>query len=172
MILPFITIVGTYIFVFLYAFGLPALIAFGFSKIGWFDLKPETIVFLAIALGSILCSTFYQVSKLIVRKTPLRDWGEHRYESYREELAVYLIHPNNVIFLMYLIYFLLLGISGFIQIQKGTYLISEGMDIAVLKAFLVFIAYTNMRTKAKDTDVDVKELFKKTLLLFVQDSYF
>ena len=73
---------------------------------------------------------------------------------------------------MYLIYFLLLGISGFIQIQKGTYLISEGMDIAVLKAFLVFIAYTNMRTKAKDTDVDVKELFKKTLLLFVQDSYF
>lgn len=36
-------------------------------------------------------------------------------------------------------------------------------------AFLVFIAFTNMRTKAKEAELDSKELLKQTLGLFVHD---
>lgn len=60
-------------------------------------------------------------------------------------------------------------VSGFLQIEKGSYLISQELDTAVLKAFLVFIAFTNMRTKAKDTEVNIKDLFQRTLKLFVHD---
>ena len=62
-----------------------------------------------------------------------------------------------------------MAISGFVQIQDGGYLISEGGDAAVIKAFLVFIAFTNMRSKQKDAQMDVKELLQKTLLLFEHD---
>lgn len=169
LIQPFITIVGSFLFVSLYAFGLPALILFGFTKAGWLGLKPETIAFVVIAIGSILCSTFYDVTKWIIRITPIKNWGDHKCESYREQLAIYLIHPNNVVFLMYLLYFVYLGVSGFMQIQKGTYLFSAQLDAAILKAFLFFIAYTNMRSKAKDAEVDARDLLKRTLLLFVHD---
>jgi uncharacterized membrane protein YesL len=79
------------------------------------------------------------------------------------------MHPSNIIFALYLVYFVFLAISGYLQIQDAGYLISEGGDAAVIKAFLVFIAFTNMRSKQKDAKLNVKELLHKTLLLFEQD---
>lgn len=166
---PFVTIIGTYFFVVLFAFGVPALLLIGFGEAGMLVLKPETIAFIVFSLGSILCSNYHSMTKWIIRHSPLQDWGNHRYESYRQELADYLIHPSNIVYALYLVYFVFLAISGFVQIQDGGYLISEGGDAAVIKAFLVFIAFTNMRSKQKDAQLDVKELLRKTLLLFDHD---
>ncbi len=166
---PFITIVGTYFFVFIYAFAVPAIGLIAMKGICNWNILSETIVFLAISFGSILCSHSYSITKWLIHQTPLRNWGNHQYEYYREELAVYLIHPSNVIFLLYLMYFVFLGISGFLQIQSGDYLISEKYDTAIFKAFLVYIAFTNMRLKAKDAEIDAKELLKRTLQLFIHD---
>ena len=109
------------------------------------------------------------MSKFIIRHTPIRDWGNHTYESYREKLAFYLIHPSNIMFMLYLVYFVFLAISGYRQIQYGEYLISESFDGALLKAFLVYIAFTNMRAKASVAELDVKGLLQRTLLLFEHD---
>lgn len=165
---PFITIAGTYLFVGMFAFGVPAIILVGVSSAGWWTLKPETIAFIVLAIGSMLCST-YAVTKWMLRHTPLKNWGNHTYELNREQLAFYLVHPSNMVFLLYLIYFMLLTVSGFMLIQNGTYLISESFDMAILKAFLVFIAYTNMRVKAKDTEVEAKELLERISGLFEHD---
>lgn len=167
--MPFVTIIGTYLFVVLFAFGVPALLLIGLGKTDMIVLRLETIVFIVFSLGSIICSNYYSMTKWIIRHSPLQDWGNHRYESYRQELADYLIHPSNIVYALYLVYFLFLAISGFVQIQDGGYLISEGGDAAVIKAFLVFIAFTNMRSKQKDAQMDVKELLQKTLLLFEHD---
>ncbi len=167
---PFITIVGTYFFMVMFAFGVPALFLTFLSNLGWWEIKPETIVFIVLALGSIVCAHSYRATKWMVHQTPLRDWGNHRYESFREELALYLIHPSNVVFLLYLTYFIMLALSGYIQIENGSYLISESFDAAILKAFLVFIAFTNMRNKAKVAEIDVNQLLRKTMGLFVHDN--
>ena len=167
--LPFVTIIGTYFFVVLFAFGVPALLLIGLGKMGIIVLRPETIAFIVFSLGSILCSNYHSMTKWIIRHSPLQDWGNHRYESYRQELADYLIHPSNIVYALYLVYYVFLAISGFVQIQNGGYFISEGGDAAVIKAFLVFIAFTNMRSKQKDAQLDVKELLRKTLLLFEHD---
>ncbi len=167
--LPFITIVGTYFFVILYTFGVPAIILTSLSFIGWFSLKPETIAFIVFAIGSILCSSSYDTAKWILHHSPLRDWGNHTYESYREDLAVYLIHPTNVIFMLYSIYFVLLVLSGFQQIENDRYLLSQGFDTAILKSFLVLIAFTNMRSKAKDAQIEVKDLLQRTFKLFTHN---
>ncbi len=167
--MPFVTIIGTYLFVVLFAFGVPALLLIGLGKTDMIVLRLETIVFIVFSLGSIICSNYHSMTKWIIRHSPLQDWGNHRYESYRQELADYLIHPSNIVYALYLVYFLFLAISGFVQIQDGGYLISGGGDAAVIKAFLVFIAFTNMRSKQKDAQMDVKELLQKTLLLFEHD---
>ena len=167
---PFITIVGTYFFIAMFAFGVPAIILVGVSKVGWWTLKPEAIAFIVFALGAVLCST-YAITKWIIRHTPLKDWGNHTYEGHREQLAFYLAHPSNMVFMLYLIYFVLLVLSGYMLIQNGQYLISESFDLAILKAFLVFIAYTNMRVKAKDTEIDAKELLVRISRLFEHDKY-
>lgn len=166
---PFVTIIGTYFFVVLFAFGVPALLLIVLGKMEIIVLRPETIAFIVFSLGSILCSNYHSMTKWIIRHSPLQDWGNHTYESYRQGLAYYLIHPSNIVYTLYLVYFVFLTISGFIQIQDGGYLISENGDTAVIKAFLVFIAFTNMRSKQKDAQIDVKELLQKTLLLFVHD---
>lgn len=168
-ILPFFTIVGTYLFVALFTFGVPAIILTGLSRLGWIVLRPETITFIVFTIGSILFSNSYRSTKWIIHQTPLKDWGNHRYEAYREKLAIYLVHPSNVIYLLYLIYFIFLGVSGFLQIEDGSYLISKDFDAAILKAFLVFMAFANMRTKSREAKADIKELFQQTLKLFVHD---
>ena len=166
---PFFTIVGTYLFVALFTFGVPAIILTELSRLGWIVLRPETITFMVFTIGSILCSNSYRSTKWIIHQTPLKDWGNHKYEAYREKLAIYLIHPSNVIFLLYLIYFIFLGVSGFLQIEDGSYLISKDFDAAILKAFLVFMAFANMRTKSREAKADIKELLQQTLKLFVHD---
>lgn len=167
--LPFLTIVGTYLFVFLFAFGVPTIILMVISHMKWLILKPETIVFVAFAIGSIVCSNSYKAVKWIIRHSPLQDWGNHSFEAYRERLAIYLIKPINITFLLYMIYFIILSISGYILVENSSYLISKEFDTAILKAFLVFIAFTNMRGKATDTKVDTKELYQQTRKLFVRE---
>lgn len=165
---PFIAIVGTYFFVVLPTFGIPAFLLICLSKCNIWIQRPETIIFIELALGSILCST-YSVAKWFIRRSPLKDWGNHEYEKHREQLAYYLVHPSNMVFLLYFIYFVFLAISGYQLIQFDRFLFSNRIDTSILKAFLVYIAYTNMRVKAKETEVDAKELLDRISRLFVRD---
>ncbi len=166
---PFITIIGSYFFVFLFAFGFPAFVLIGITHFCGLEMLPETIAFFVMAGGAIICTNFYSLTQGMIKRTPLRNMGKHRYESYREKLAFYVIHPSNVIFLLYLFYFIFLLLTGFMQIQYNEALLPGAFDAAVLKAFLVFIAFTNMRTKAEDTELDSKVLLKQTMGLFVFD---
>lgn len=170
LIQPFITVVGTYFFTALFAFGVPAIILTGLSKIEWLQLRPETTTFIVLALGSILSSN-HSVTKNIIRHTPLKNWGNHTYELYRERLAFYLLHPSNMVFFIYLFYFVYLAVSGYQFIQNGGYMISESFDESIIKAFLVYIAYTNMKAKAKDTEIEAKELYQQISKLFEHDKY-
>lgn len=167
--MPFIIIVATYFVGVLVAFGVLAIILVELKNAGMLLIHAETIVFIVITVGSIFCSNSYILTKLIIKFPLLRDRGNHICEAYKEQLVVYLIHPSNVVFLLYFVYFLFLGVSGYLQIQNNQYVISESFDAAILKAFLVYIAFSNMKVKSKEATVDIKELTKKTLLLFVHD---
>lgn len=169
MMQPFIAIVGTYLLVSMFAFGFLYLILVGLNSICGLGLSSATRAFLVMSVGSILCSHSYATTKWVIHRSPLRNWGNHAFESYREELAEYVMHPSNVIAVLYFLYFVFLIVSGYMQIQSNSYLVNKEFDAAVLKAFLVFIAFTNMRIKAKDAELDVKELWRKTLLLFSLD---
>lgn len=164
---PFIAIVGSYFMVALFAFGGPFLVLLGLNSLFGWELHTATMAFLVLSFGSIICAHSYATTKWLIHHSPLQNWGNHAYEEYREELADYVMHPSNVVFVLYFLYLVFLAVSGFLQIQNDSYLVTKEYDAAVLKAFLVFIAFTNMRIKARDAELDVKELLRKTLLLFM-----
>ena len=89
--------------------------------------------------------------------------------SDRHSGKVMKVIERNMVFLLYLIYFVVLAVSGYRLIQYNAYLLSESIDAAIIKAFLVFIAYTNMRVKGKDTEIEAKELLQRICGLFVHD---
>ena len=167
---PFITVVGTYFFVAVFAFGFPTTVFMLFTKSFCWELRPETIAFIVVSIGSILCANSYAATKWIIHQSPLRDWGNHRYELNRESLAVYLIQLDNIVFLLYLLYFVFLALSGYLQIQRESFLFSETLDAAIMKAFLVFIAFTNMRSKAEKVKMDASGILRGVLGLFVHDN--
>ena len=100
----------------------------------------------------------------------MRNWGNYKYEAVREELALYIIEPTNINFLIYLAYFVFLAISGFMHFQYNATLVNKDIDDAVLKAFLVFIAYSNVVKNHGIMDFELNTFVGKVFkLVFTHD---
>ena len=76
-----------------------------------------------------------------------------------------LFKKNNINFIIYFAYFVFLTIHGFLQIHFNMPLINTEIDNAILNAFLVFIAYSNMRKKSEEIEIEPKPLLEKMLKL-------
>lgn len=166
LMLPTMTILMSYIFLGVYAFGIPMLAIKGLVFLLDLNISQPSVFFITLATGSIVCVHGSKFIHWIIKEyTPLKNWGNHKYEAVMTELALYVINKNNVNFLIYLSYFILLTISGFMQIQYNEPLIRADIDGAILKAFLVFIAYSNMISKSKDVEIKTKPLLEKIMRL-------
>lgn len=131
-----------------------------------FNISKSSILFISLVFASITSvygSRFFHW--LIKEFSPLKNWGNHKYEAVRIELALYVINKKNVTFLIYFAYLVFLFLSGFMQIQYNEPLIKENIDSAVLKSFIVFIAFSNMVAKSKETEIEAKPLLTKMLQL-------
>lgn len=166
LMLPTMTILMSYIFLGIYAFGIPMLIVKALDFLFELNISWETLLFIALAIGSIISvyGTIF-VHWIIKEHSPLKNWENHKYEAVKTELALYVISKNNVNFLIYLAYFVYLSISGFMQIQYNEPLITSDIDGAILKAFIVFIAFSNMINKSKDVEIKTKPLLSKVIRL-------
>ena len=165
LMLPFMTVLLSYGFLAFYAFGVPFYLMTILGLLG-LNISGATVLFITIAFGSILSvygSKFMQ--RCVAKYSLLRDPGDHKYQSVMNELALYLINRHNINFLIYLAYFLFLTISGLKQVEYNTPLLTAEYDAAIMKAFLVFIAYSNMITKSKDVEIQIKPLFNKMIKL-------
>lgn len=166
LIFPAFTIFMSYLMVAIYSLGSPLVIIKAFDYLCNLNFSMSTIVFITLTAGAILCVHRPNFIQWIIKKqSPLKDWGEHKYEPIMQELALYVTHKNNINFFIYTAYFVFFTISGFMEIQYNEALISQDLDKAVLKAFLVFIAYSNMVGKSKEVEIKSKPLLDKIIRL-------
>ena len=162
---PAIYIFISILYVIMVAFLLPYAILKGINAYFLLNLNTATMIFIVFALGSILCVHQSKIMQSCVCSLPPLNRGEHKFQVLGRDLSLYILHPRNMSFMLFLLYFVYLVISGFIQIQNKEYLVNEEIDGAILKAFLVFIACTNMVAKSHEVDVQAKELLKRMLNL-------
>lgn len=171
LIHPIIAILGSFLSTGMFAFGVPTILLFAVDHLSNYKIELATKLFVSLSIGSITCVYFSNVVKWFIKnKSPLRDWGNHKYEAVREDLCLYILDASNLNFLIYFLYFLFLAISGFIHFQNNGTLVSSDIDEAVLKAFLVFIAYSNVVKHYAKIKFDFKTFIGKVFkLIFTHD---
>lgn len=119
----------------------------------------QTILFLSLSLSSII-STHYSKPFFAALSRLLMSNG-HAYEKYFKELVVYVYQPANIEFGIYFLYVLYLIIYTICRFQKvNICFLSNGNDIAILTSFLVFIAFSNMKTKHKASQFSFSDMFR------------
>lgn len=171
LIEPIMTIIVSLLFTIGFALGIPAFMLMLSREMLGLDVTTPTIVFLSLSVGSIICVFFSNlITWLIKTKSPLRNWGNHKYEAVREELALYIVDPTNINFLVYLVYLIFLAVSGFMHFQYSATLVDKDINDAVLKAFLVFIAYSNVVKNYSGMDFKFNTFVGKVFkLIFTHD---
>lgn len=125
-------------------------------------ITSPTILFLSLSVGAII-SAFYSKPLFSWLSCLLMSHG-HRYEKYFQEMVEYVYQPSNIQFVVFLLYVFYLFVSTILQLQaKGVFVFDKDMDLAVLESFLVFIAFSNMKTKRMGASFSFSELFRMML---------
>lgn len=167
---PALYIFMSFLYLIMVAFLFPFALLKGLNLLLSWNLNYSSMLFVAFAFGSIICVHQSKIVQYIICKLPPMNRGEHKYQKLGRDLSKYILHPKNLSFILFLLYFIYLAISGFIQLQYTGSLMSEEIDSAILKAFLVFIACTNMVTKSREVDVEAKDLLKRMYnLIYAHD---
>lgn len=147
------------------AFLLPFSILKGLNIYFLWNLNLSTMIFAIFAFGSILCVHQSKILQSCICSLPPLNRDEHNFQKLGRDLSLYILHPKNVSFILYLLYFVYLAVSGFMQLQYNGYFINKEIDGAILKAFLLFIAYTNMIVKSREVNVQAKDLLIRIVSL-------
>ncbi len=167
---PCVFMIFGFLFLILVGYILPWWILKGLGSIFTWDLEHETIWFIVLTLGSILSVYLAKSIFSLSNRIAFTDsYGKNDYRTIGLDLVKYLLHPKNLIFVMYLLYFCFMSISGIMQFQHLGFLVNECVDAAILKSFLVFIAFSNLINKGQDLDVESKELFERISSLINAD---
>ena len=108
---PTFTILYSYLFLILFSIIPSMLIVLSLIFLFSINLSIETSVFITLSLASIIGTYGEKYIQWIIKEfSPLKNWGNHKYEEFQEELALYVIEKNNIIFFIYFIYLLYLFI--------------------------------------------------------------
>ena len=170
IIRPFVFLIFGFLFLILVGYIMPWGILKGLGSIFTWDLEQETIWFIVLTLGSILSVYLAKSLFSLSNRIAFPDSCEKNdYRAVGLDLVKYLLHPKNLIFVMYLLYFCFMSVSGIMQFQHLGFLVNESVDAAILKSFLVFIAFSNLINKGQDLEIKSKDLYGRLTSLIDAD---
>lgn len=142
VILPFVVLYGTLTM-------LPKIVG----------IKPQTVLFLSLSLGAIIA--VYYSKPLFAWLSKLMTMNGHRYEVYFKKMVEYVYKPVNIQYVIYFFYVVYLVVSTVYRFQSGGVpLWGNDNDLALLDAFLVFIAFSNMKNRREAAQFKFFDLFK------------
>lgn len=129
----------------------------------------DLLIFILLTTSQIFCVHVPNFTRWVIRSSPLKNWENHRYEKYREELALYITSPKSYNFMFSVLYVVFLTLCTIWQLEFHSNLFTADIDNAIIKAFLVFLAFSAMRQKTKEIDIKAKDLLPKIFGLFEHD---
>ena len=122
-------------------------------------IDSNAILFIALSVGAIISAHYSKPMFWFVSKT--LTMNHHRYEEHYKRMVEYVYQPANLQFVVCFLYVVYLVVSTIYKFQTGGQpLWGPGKDLAVLESFLVFIAFSNMRSKREMTKFKFSELFR------------
>lgn len=168
LIQPIMTILMAFVGVPCFIGAISLLVLLEIDQIG-ITLDWHSILFISLTLTAILCVYSRKLTQWMIKHSPVKDKGNHQYEKFAEQLALYVTEPQNYNFLFSLLYVVFISLTAFFNIEYETDLINKDIDFVIMKSFLVFLAFSTMMQRSRETDINTKELLTKVLGLFEHD---
>ena len=163
---PFLTIMATFMLIFVYSFLPVFIIVMGIELLGY-DTTFNTKLFVFLTFPFIIASQgSIFIRNIILRQAPFRG-NDHHYQLFMRELVKFLYTKENLNFIIYAGYFFFLTVSTLKTLQTGGTILGREIDLIVAKSFLVYIACTSMFDRKKSSNIEggtLLTLFLKILL--------
>lgn len=89
--------------------------------------------------------------RFVLRYSPVFTQNKGRNDTLELiKLTEYIFNPNNIRFIIYLLYFIFLFFFSLSYLDERSVFENKLLDNAILQAFLVFLAYDSIRINSKD----------------------
>ena len=142
---------------------------------GWWVLfdKPssEISVFLLLSsITTILSNHTNFIKKMLDGRIGI--WRAWRRSFVQKKLVLIgesILQPGNMHFMISVEYVAFMFVVGFLDFTFGKHLFSEGIDAAIWKAFVLYVAYSTMMTRYQHTEATVDDMAKKIIGMFMLD---
>lgn len=135
------------------------------------SIKEEWFIFLLLSTTTILMSSHTElVKKCLLKIGVWKIWNKNDAQRPFVEIGKYMLQPENVHFVCSLLYVLFLVCLSVKSVLGLGDLFSQGIDNAILKAFLVYVAYTTMMMRYKKTEVTVDGTLQEILKMYKLDT--
>lgn len=165
---PVMTILVAFLGIPMIVFGIPFCFLRIISIWGT-EFSLPSMFLISLTISAIACVHSRSFTCWLIKHSPIKDYGNHRYEKFSELLAIYITEPQNYNLVFSILYVVFLSCSAFYNIEYKTDFISEDADIVVLKSFLIFMAFNTMMQRSRETDINTEDLLAKVIGLFVHD---
>ncbi len=163
---PTVGIMGAYLFAFAVSM-MPTLLIFGMYAIICGIPDPALCVFLAVATSTILLSNHTNLIKRALKKFFVwHVWNENDAQKEFVKIGEYVLQPGNVHFVVSLLYVVFLVFYALQSIIKYTPILPPILCDAILKAFLVYVAYSTMMKRYDEQEISTEGMAREILAMY------
>lgn len=163
---PTVGIMSAYVFAFAVSM-IPALIIWGIYAIIWGIPSPELSMFIAITTSTILLSNHTNLIKWALRKFFVwKVWNENDSQKEFVKIGEYVLQPGNVHFGVSLLYVVFLVLYALQSIINYNPILPSTLSDAMLKAFLVYVAYSTMMKRYGEQELSTGGMAKEILAMY------
>lgn len=129
------------------------------------NLTPELVLYIEITLAVFLSVLLnYQIRKFIYLISPARIHSSEKLKSFGlDKLTDYLLSENNIRFMIYSLYVIILIVMNVFKFQEKSLLINSTSDQAILQSFITFIAFDRALALLKQLEFKPSDMVSKII---------
>ena len=163
---PTVGIISAYLFAFAVSL-IPSLLIWVISAVIWGLPTPELCFFIAIATSTILLSNHTNLIKWALKKFFVwHVWNENDSQKEFVKIGEYVLQQGNVHFIVSLLYVVFLLLYSLQAIIKYDPILPPTLSDAILKAFLVYVAYSTMMKRYGEQEISAEGMAKEILAMY------
>lgn len=162
VIAPIMALMLTLIVLYYLTFAMPYEVINRVPSLFGHPLSLDLVLFLSLIcsfVGSVYLVKYLRKAVIWSLKYLMRDFEKIQVTRLEEFINIF-YQKENVLFLIYLIYFGFILFLSTIKFQGISSILNDGTEEVILQSFLAFLAFANLNTKFRDVKLAPRKLFE------------
>ena len=162
VIAPIMALMLTLIVLYFLTFAMPYVAINRVPSLFGYPLSLDLVLFLSLIcsfVGSVYLVKYLRKAVIWSLKYLMRDFEKIQVTRLEEFINIF-YQKENVLFLIYLIYFGFILFLSTIKFQGISSILNDGTEEVILQSFLAFLAFANLNTKFRDVKLAPRKLFE------------